>query len=212
MIAKGLIKDVSDGYVTVVVPIDKEYIIDKQEIVDCEVRFDDGRTISAEQRKKAYALVNDIADWSGHPPEYLKEHFKFEYMSKVGCDYFSLSNCDMTTAREYITELIEFCFTNSVPTRDTLLNRTDDISKYLYLCVAYRKCAVCNAKADIHHVTGSRVGMGFDRNRINHTGRNVIALCRKHHQDAHVGERSFFEKYHLYGITLDKYLIKKLGL
>ena len=52
MISKGLIQNVSDGYVTVVVPVDKEYIIEKQDITECEVRFDDGRTITAEQRKK----------------------------------------------------------------------------------------------------------------------------------------------------------------
>ena len=212
MISKGVIKDVSDGYVTVIVPVDKEYLIEKQDITDCEVRFDDGRTITAEQRRKAYALINDIAEWCGHPPYPLKEYFKFEYMSETGCDYFSLADCDVTTARDYISHLIDFCFSYSVPTRDTLLNRTDDISKYLYQCLAHKKCAVCNAKADIHHVTGSRVGMGFNRHKISHFGRNAIALCRVHNQEAHQSEKSFFGKYHLYGITLDDYLIKHLNL
>lgn len=212
MIAQGVIKEVSDGFVTIVAPVDKEYLIGKQDITECEVRFDDGRTITAEQRKKAYALINDIAEWSGHLPEPLKEYFKFDYMSKTGCDYFSMSDCDMTTARDYISNLIDFCFMWSVPTKDTLLNRTDDIGKYLYQCLVHRKCAVCNQKADIHHVTGSRVGMGFNRNQISHLGRNAIALCRVHHQEAHQSERAFFDKYHLYGITLDDYLLKKLNL
>ena len=39
-----------------------EFIIDKH-INTAEVRFDDGRIISAEQRKKAYALIDSIAEW-----------------------------------------------------------------------------------------------------------------------------------------------------
>lgn len=34
-----------------------------------EIRFDDGRTISVEQRKKAYATIKDIAEHEGNLPE-----------------------------------------------------------------------------------------------------------------------------------------------
>lgn len=37
-----------------------------------EIRFDDGRHISAEQRKKAYATIRDIADYTGYLPEEMK--------------------------------------------------------------------------------------------------------------------------------------------
>lgn len=212
MIVNGIIQSVKNGIATILAPIENDYLIEQQEITDCEVRFDDGRTITAEQRKKAYALINEIAEWSGHIQHPLKEFFKMEYMAKTGCEYFSLSDCDVSTARDYISLLIEFCFENNVPTYDTLLNRTDDINKYLYQCLAHRKCVVCNKKADIHHVTGSRIGMGFNRHRINHLGRSAIALCREHHQEAHQSENIFFGKYHIYSIELDDYLLKKLNL
>lgn len=212
MIAKGYIQEVQDNYVTVCVPIDKIYLIDKQQITDCEVRFDDGRTISAEQRRKAYALINDISNWSGHLPEPLKEWFKYDYIAATGADYFSLSDCTVTTGREFISYLIDFCFDYCVPTTDTLLNRTDDMGRYLYACLAHRKCAVCNEKGEVHHITGSKVGMGFNRKNINHLGCSAITLCRKHHWQAHNGEKDFFEKYHLFGVALDDYLIKELGL
>lgn len=41
----------------------------RKEIRKAEIRFDDGRHISAEQRKKAYATIRDIADYTGYPPE-----------------------------------------------------------------------------------------------------------------------------------------------
>ena len=41
----------------------------RKKINNAEIRFDDGRHISAEQRKKAYATIRDIADWTGYPPD-----------------------------------------------------------------------------------------------------------------------------------------------
>ena len=41
----------------------------RKEIKNAEMRFDDGRHISAEQRRKAYATIRDIADYTGYLPE-----------------------------------------------------------------------------------------------------------------------------------------------
>ena len=125
-------------------------------------------------------------------------------------DAFSLSNTDMTTARLLISFLIEFCFRYSVPTKDTLLHQTDDINRYLWQCIYYRKCAVCNAPAEIHHV--DRVGMGRNRKEIIHEGMKAIALCHAHHGEAHSDERSFMDKYHVHGIKLDHRLCERLKL
>lgn len=40
-------------------------LLQRKKIKNAEIRFDDGRHISAEQRKKAYATIRDIADWTG---------------------------------------------------------------------------------------------------------------------------------------------------
>ena len=74
-----------DGKNMVVIPdasIDKELI--QKQINRVEIRLNDGRTITAEQRKKAYATIRDISDYSGHAPEFLKEWFKYEYIIKTG--------------------------------------------------------------------------------------------------------------------------------
>ena len=213
MVEVGFIHSFNENCAKVIVPLSKPYILDKQNIRKCEVRFDDGRTISAEQRKKAYAIIGDIAEWSGHtPPEFEKDLLKNDFIKTFGIEYFSLSNCTMTTAREFINFLIDFCFENNISTCDTMLNRTDDIKYYLYSCIANRKCCICNEKAEIHHCEGSKVGMGFNRNEISNLGRSAIALCRKHHNQAHSSEKEFFEKYHVYGIKLDEYLLKKVKL
>ena len=123
---------------------------------------------------------------------------------------WGIMTADMTTAREFITYLIQFCFHWGVPTKDSLLTQTDDIGKYLYLCLENRRCAICNQPAEVHHV--DRVGMGRDREAIVHVGLNAIALCRRHHEEAHRREKALFADYHIYGIKLDRHLCKVLSL
>ena len=166
-----------------------------------ELRFDDGRHISVEQRKKAYATIRDIADWAGYLPEEMKEHLKYEHMIRTGDAYFSLSNCSMDTAREFINTILEFSLENGVPLTDDALNRTDDIGRYLYYCIMHRKCAICGRDGEIHHEDA--VGMGNNRNRIDDSSYRKICLCREHHTVAHqMGVKRFREMYKVYGITV----------
>ena len=44
-------------------------LLKEKTIRQAEVRFDDGRHISIEQRKKAYATIRDISDYTGFLPE-----------------------------------------------------------------------------------------------------------------------------------------------
>lgn len=189
-------------------PLDRE-ILQKQ-VESIEIRLNDGRTISADQRRKIFATIRDISLWSGHEPEYLRSYLTWDYIQKNELDWFSLSNTDMTTAKEFLNYLIDFCFDWDVPTKDTLLNQTDDIGKYLYLCLEHRKCAICNKRADVHHV--DVVGMGRNREKIVHIGMRAIALCREHHEEAHQRQNELFAEHHIYGIKLDEYLCKCLSL
>lgn len=194
-----------DGY------IDTELM--RKSVDKVEIRLVDGRTITAEQRKKAYALINDIARWSGHLPEEIKAYSKAGYCAESGEEDFSLGSCSVTTAREYITYLIDFCLRNEVPCMDLLLNRTDDIGRYLYLCLKYKRCAICGKPADFHHCEGFRPGMGMDRDEVPSLGILGMALCRVHHGECHmIGEHTFEEKYHVYGTKLDEHLCECLGL
>lgn len=201
-----------DGKRLVVVPTD---LIDREltdkEVSVCELRLDDGRSISAEQRKKIFALIREISIWSGNEPEYIRIYLTWDFCCKYGCDMFSFADVDMTTARYYINYLIDFCFKWSVPTKDTLLNRTDDIDRYLYACLYHKKCIICNSKAELHHV--DHIGMGFDREQISHLGLRAEAVCRKHHIEAHSrGQQTFDSMYNIYGIKLDKKLCNRYNL
>ena len=164
-----------------------------------EIRIDDGRTITAEQRKKAYATIRDIADYLGDWPEYYKNFLKFNFCMEKDIEYFSLSNCSVETARDFITYLIDFILENNIPLSEKALLRTDDIDRYLWSCIKYKKCCICGQAGEIHH--WDAVGMGRDRREIDDSQNKKMCLCRKHHGEAHnMGNSAFEKKYHVYGI------------
>lgn len=180
----------------------QEPIIRKR-IRDAELRIDDGRIITADQRKKAYATIRDIADYTGYLPEEQKEWLKYLHIAKTGCEYFSLSDCSMDTAREFISTILEYALENGVPLSDFAIDRADDINRYLYFCIKHRKCCVCGRNGEIHHV--DTIGMGNDRRHVDDRFYRKMCLCREHHTIAHQrGMRAFEAMYKVYGIVVDE--------
>ncbi|WP_313568793.1 putative HNHc nuclease [Acetoanaerobium noterae] len=168
--------------------------------VESELRLDDPRYISSRQRKAIYATVNDISDWYGEVPEYLKELLKAYYMIEQDRKYFSLSNCSMTEARMFIDYLLEFALKHDVALSESGLERTDNIDRYLWMCLKHRKCCICGAKGELHHI--DTIGMGNDRRTLDDSKHRKISLCRTHHTEAHtIGVDSFNAKYKVKGIV-----------
>ncbi|RIO83581.1 hypothetical protein BUZ11_03965, partial [Staphylococcus gallinarum] len=73
-------------------------------------------------------------------------------------------------------------------------------------------CVICGEpKADLAHY--ETVGRGMNRNKMNHYGKHVLALCRRHHNQQHnIGVQSFDDLYHLHNswIAVDEKLNKML--
>ena len=170
-------------------------------IKKAEMRFDDGRIISIEQRKKAYATIRDIADYTGYLPEEQKEWLKYLYIQKTGDDYISLSDCSMDQAREFINVILEYAIESGIQLSEQAINRTDDIGKYLYFCIKHKKCSICGQDGEIHHEDA--IGMGNDRKTLDDSNHKKICLCRKHHTIAHqMGVERFTKMYKVYGIIV----------
>lgn len=232
MLVRGFVSGYDGETLTIYVPFKDSDLLQQQGITECEVRLVDGRTITPAQRRKIFAMVRDIADWATlakdkrqyqeelrrlqllylidtTDSEAVRKQLEYHYCELLDINLFSLSNCDVSTARDFISYLIDLAVEHNIPCRDSLLNRCEDIERYLYACVANRRCAICGKKADIHEV--ERVGMGRDRTKIHHLGQPVEPLCRQHHQEVdQVGQASFDKKYHLQAIRLDEFLCKKL--
>lgn len=203
----GRITNVTSDGLTIFVPYGDMHRYILRQYDEVQVGLPDGRTISPEQRRKAYALMGEIAAWAGMEPEEVKLTLKWEYVNRhmegLQKTLFSLSNCDMTTAREYVDYLVDFCLTFDVPVQGApLVSYCEDVTKYVYACLMHKRCAVCGKPCDLHHA--DRVGMGRSREAIDHIGMRCLPLCREHHQEAHrIGDGPLMDKYHLEAIPID---------
>ena len=170
------------------------------------VEFVDKRRISAKQRRKAYVLISYIAAWWGYTPvEAMKEMLKLMFVGEAETlrRTFSLSDCDMTTARLFITYLIDFCLLHGVDVGEPLYALAEDIPRYVWACLMNKRCAACGRNADLHHV--DVVGMGRDRKEICHIGMRALPLCREHHTEIYtVGQGDFLRRYFLEPVKIDE--------
>ena len=216
MIASGQIVQETDKGFTVFVPCinHKEQV--RRSLQEVLVEFEDSRSITPAQRRKAHVLLGYIAAWWGYTPlEAAKEITKTifrgqEYSLHDGI--FSLSDCDRTTARLYITYLIDFCLLHDVPIgRDPLYELCEDIPKFVWACLMNKRCCVCGKKTELHHC--DVVGMGRNRKEIIHLGMLVLPLCRHHHTEIHaMGKDSFLKRYFLEPVKVTEEIADIYGL
>lgn len=205
MLQYGKIKDVRivNGQSELIVQSDDQHLyeyISKKRVKDVELRLDDGRRVTALQRRKAYATIRDIALHTGYMPEEAKEVMKYHYVVTTGRDYFSLSDCSIETARIFINVLIDYALREGIQVQGNLIDHTDDIHAYLACCLTYKRCCICGQSGEVHHEDA--IGMGADREETDDSEKKVLCLCRKHHTLAHsLGKDRFFHMYHVYGIV-----------
>ncbi len=207
-----------DGTTTVVienVEIDNKtsLLLDNDLEVECEVKLVDPFLITDKQRRKVFALCNDIESYTGQPREYMREMFQDYVTFLYGYDkHISLSNCSREQARQVIEVILDWVFHNNIP----LNYKTSDLLKndksFLYWATVNRNCVLCGKNgADIaHHYA---IGRGANRKKMQHYDYEVLALCREHHSEQHnIGVKSFDEKYILQNswIKVDKRLNRML--
>lgn len=184
-----------------------------QTLVEIQVR--DDREISAKQRRFIYAMFNDIAKWSGDAPEYIKQWFKLAYEYWQELDTISLRDVEKSVAAGLITFILDFVADHNVPLSFKPLDalEPEDVAHFEYACLMNKCCVICGKKpSELHHLDGSRVGMGSDRRDVNHLGRKAVQLCREHHQMFHTDENKFMSKFHLNGIQINEEIAKKHNL
>lgn len=172
-------------------------LLDNGYPLDVNVEIQDGKRITVKQRKKIFALVNDIEAHTGNPRDWLREMFQ-DYVTFLNgySKRFSLSDCTRKQAGELIDVILEWVFVNDIP----LNYKTSDLMKndqtFLYLATVYRKCVICGKYGELAHYHA--VGRGRNRRKIDHTDNKVLALCSNHHREQHdMGMDSFNAKYHL---------------
>ena len=155
-----------------------------------------------------------MSDYTGYPLEWVKEMFKAYYSELYNVEGLSLAmnHCSITQANQLIELIIEFCFQNDIPFHFKEYYQAVDIARLAFLFIKYRTCFICGKQhSDVDHVDA--VGMGNNRNTINHANRFYYCLCRTHHTERHtIGEIAFENKYHIKPILLNEEAVKELKI
>lgn len=170
-------------------------------------------SITADQRKKAYAMIHDIGDYEGYDDDDMKMTLKAQFRAVVGCKEFSLSDCHKDIATAFISYLVEYCFYYDIPFFEKNMIDTVDANRWQYLCLMHKRCAVCGRTdtIEINHV--DVIGQGNNRNHTDHRHHRLEALCHEHHAMFHqLGAATFAKRFHMHGIKLKDDDIVQLGL
>jgi len=201
------------GVVLIEAPYQDFATMCRREYKEVEITMLDSRPLSDRQRKSCYAMLREIAVWSGYGADEVKDMMKFNFIASLVEDMktFSLHDAPMSLVAAFQTFLARFIVSHDVPTRRSMLEYVDDVADYVLACLTQKKCVICGKPADLHHCEA--VGMGRNRDEIIHEGMEVMPLCREHHTEAHtIGRDSFNEKYHIHGVEADKTICKLYGL
>lgn len=207
-----------DGTTTVVikgVELDNKtsLLLDNGYEVEADVRVVDPFKITDKQRRKVFALCNDIEAYTGQPRDYMRYLFMDYVEVLYGYEKrLSLSDCTREQAKQIIEVILDWVFHNNIP----LNYKTSDLLKndkaFLYWSTVNRNCVICGKPhSDLAHRFA--VGRGRDRTKIDHFGNQVLALCRFHHNEQHqIGMDTFNNKYHLTDswVSVDERLNKML--
>jgi hypothetical protein len=149
--------------------------------------------ITPDQRAKIFALIKDIAAYSGDGKENMREQLTEIFCDEQQIPKFSLSDCMSDTAAAFINWLISFAFEQGVPLKENPVEGLDDIESYIKICIAHRKCCVCGQDGALVKWETKE-----DSTEL------FIPLCDAHKMKAaKVGRRAFNQEYHVMGVVFE---------
>ena len=178
------------------------------------IRPVDDRAVTKEQFGMIHGLFNDIALYTGYPPEYVKELMKAMFSAYKGIEDFSMEGYGISQvfAGQFIEYIIEFCFEQEIPFKYQKFHLSSDITRVLFLYLKYKSCFACGKEhAEVAHYEA--VGAGRNRKTIDHSKHRFMALCTKHHREQHnIGIMTFMQKYVLVPIKLTPEQVKEFKI
>ncbi|MCT6851244.1 MAG: putative HNHc nuclease [Staphylococcus epidermidis] len=202
----------------------KQVVINLDEVTDwtadelvqlprIELEVDSAKEITIDQRKKAFAMLHDIAEYTGYSLRESEEMMKIRYISTLkNPKFFSLADCRRETATDFIQFMINFCLEQSIPFTTKVFDEIQQSYALRVQLLKHRICYICGKpNADVDHV--DTIGAGRNRRETNQNGLHAWTLCRKSHQERHrIGVKSFAQKYQIKPVKLTPELIRYLNL
>jgi Protein of unknown function (DUF968). len=187
-----------------------------QETHNIYVVAQDKRDKSYKQIRFMYAILKEFAiEYYGTPDkstiEELKYAFYADFEKAHNLEAYRTVTASVSQMKVFLdwlikTLAIDFCFSISLD-----LVEEEFKTQWIYANTCARICCITGkAGADICHVSRA-VGMGRNRNKIDHTKFKVISLGREYHTEEHA-EPDFLKERGLYGVTLSEFDFNRLGV
>lgn len=180
---------------------------------DIYVHVDDGRHITVQQNNKIHAMIGEISKWNGDfDKDVTKESLKIDFAIEKGIfKSVKVSEFSISEANDFIEFLIVFCLVNNVEFKTWLLDEIKGNYGWERHCLDSHKCCICGQHAQYAHWYS--VGIGRDRNNVNHIGNYIMALCGVDHFKQHTaGLTTFIQKNHLKGVKITEEIQDQLRL
>lgn len=160
--------------------------------------------ISNKQRNMAYGLMRTISNEIGYCDKEVSkgiQSIKDKYKEKVNPTFSLYKECKKKDFNVFMGWLLDLSFYMGVHFEKEHPRQffLDNMDGFFAICIKNKKCCICGKDADLHHV--DKVGMGNNREEIDHSQYRRMALCRTHHTESHtIGETTFQNKYHVWGV------------
>ena len=182
------------------------------------------KKLSQAQNGLIHVLLKQFGDEIGYTLIEIKELMKEQFAISTDRLDFSTAKCDMETANEFISFIIEQALELGInlyilgkhDKRYKHILEIDNITqRYVIACLRKRTCCICGKvhdeynTVDLHHYNNVNTIGGMDQDDGLKTP--FMSLCREHHNLFHnKGKRHFEALYHIEGVWLNPQLVYEL--
>ena len=182
------------------------------------------KKLSQAQNGLIHVLLKQFGDEIGYTLIEIKELMKEQFAISTDRLDFSTAKCDMETANEFISFIIEQALELGInlyilgkhDKRYKHILEIDNITqRSVIACLRKRTCCICGKvhdeynTVDLHHYNNVNTIGGMDQDDGLKTP--FMSLCREHHNLFHnKGKRHFEALYHIEGVWLNPQLVYEL--
>lgn len=221
--------DICESEIIITLPVEKVTAGLKTELEEyfnhLPIRVIPVRKLSQAQNGLIHVLLKQFGEEIGYTLLEIKEVVKEQFSIATDRLDFSTARCDMETANEFISFIIEQALDLGINLyilgkQDKRYRHILEIDKmterYVIACLRKRVCCICGKQhneyntVDLEHwktVSSSAGTYDLDDGLKN----PFMTLCREHHSEKHnIGIKDFKNKYHIEGVWLNEQLVYEL--
>ena len=220
--------EISNQEIIITLPVEKVYPGIKEKLEEylnhLSIKVIPVKKLSQAQNGLIHVLLKQFGDEIGYTLIEIKELMKEQFAISTDRLDFSTAKCDMETANEFISFIIEQALELGInlyilgrhDKRYKHILEIDNITqRYVIACLRKRVCCICGKEhneyntVDLEHYDNVNEIGGYEFDTGLET--RFLSLCRHHHTEIHnIPKKEFLEKYHLEPVYLNERLVYEL--